>query len=356
MQMSASIRRKSAEIRDWPLVAWWIRITSPAPGSPRYGRNPQWREEVTSLLFPIVLLLVLLPIPTALNNPIQLITLCIVFCIDVGALFLKRAGMMHLAGAIITITIEFGLCSSVLATGLSDAVNLPLLDLLVQSSMVAMGFFPLLTVFFIAFLNSLFIVIVLNILPHGPEFSSQLAHNFLGIVFPSILLQIFVAGVSFIIIRTLIKEITRADNAEELAQLKQSEAELRKREAEQAQQLEDGIQSILQALNAIAGKGDFSIRVPLAQENILWRVGYSINNLLARLQGFRQEKVELDKTRTIAHQLTECVREGKHYPLNQWTGTSLDQLILEINKQLNSSRRPSDQSPPNAASHHYREV
>ncbi len=107
MQMHASTRRKSSELRDWPLVAWWIRITSPAPDSPRYGRNPQWREEVTSLLFPIVLLLVLLPIPAALSNPAQLIIICIVFCIDVGALFLKRAGMIHIAGIILTITIEF---------------------------------------------------------------------------------------------------------------------------------------------------------------------------------------------------------------------------------------------------------
>ena len=314
MQMNAIMKRKSVDEQDWPLVKWWIRITSPVPGSPASLRNPRWREEVSSLLFPIVLLLVLLPIPTALNNPPQLIILCTVFCIDVGALFLKRAGMIYIAGTIITITIEFGLCSAVLANGLSDAVNLPLLDLLVQSSIVAMAFFPPLTVFLIAFLNCLFIFSAIKFSPHGPAFSLQLAHNFGGIVFPPILLQIFVAGVSFIIIRALIKEIRRADSAEELAQLRQSEAELRKREAEQAQQLEDGIQLILQALNTAAAKGDFSMRVPLAQENILWRVGYSINNLLARLQGFKQEKAELDKTRTIAHQLTECIRQGKYYP------------------------------------------
>ena len=336
------------------VIWWWIRVTSPAPSSPRYGRNPRWREEVASLLFPIVLLLVLLPMPTTFNNPPQLITLCVVFCIDVGALFLKRAGMLRLAGTIITITIEFGLCSSVLGASPSDATSLPLLDLLVQSSTVAMAFFPPVAVFLMAFFNCLFIVTSLKTFPHEPAFSQQLANNFGSIVFPPILLQIFVAGISFIIIRALIKEITRADNAEELAQLKQSEAELRQREAEQAQQLEIGIQSILQALNTVAAKGDFSIRVPLAQENILWRVGYSVNNLLARLQGFKQEKVELDKTRTIAQQLTEYIRQGKHYPLNQWTGTSLDQLIIEINKQLNTSKGPSDQSPPNAASRHYR--
>ena len=338
--MNGSMRRKSAEIRDWPLVAWWIRVTSPAPGSPRYGCNPQWREEVASLLFPIVLLLVLLPIPAALQNPTQLVIICLVFCLDVGALFFKRAGMIYTAGAIITVTIEFGLCSATLATGQLDAVNLPILNLLLQSSMVAIAFFPPLAIFFIAFLNCFFILGVLIFQPHTATLDLQLAQDFVGIATTPILLQIFVACVSFIIIRALTKEIRRADNAEELAQLRQSEAELRKREAQQAQQLEEGIQLILQALNTAAAKADFSMRVPLAQENVLWRVGYSINNLLARLQGFKQERAELDKTRAVVNQLTECIRQRQPFPLNHWTGTSLDQIIVELNKQYQGPARP----------------
>ena len=351
MQMHASTRRKSSELRDWPLVAWWIRITSPAPDSPRYGRNPQWREEVTSLLFPIVLLLVLLPIPAALSNPAQLIIICIVFCIDVGALFLKRAGMIHIAGIILTITIEFGLCSAILATGRLDGVNLPILDLLLQSSIVAIAFFPPIAVFLIAFLNCFIVLGVLNFQPHTPALDQQLAQNFANIATTPILLQIFVAGVSFIIIRALIKEIRRADSAEELALLRQSEAELRKREVEQAQQLEEGIQLILQALNTAAARGDFSIRVPLAQENILWRVSYSINNLLARLQGFRQEKAEFDKSRVVVNQLIECIRRKQPFSMNQWTGTILDPLIVELNKQYQGSAKPLGQSGPHVVPH-----
>jgi len=354
MQMNASIQRKSAEIRDWPLVAWWIRATSPVPGSPASRRNPQWREEVTSLLFPVVLLIVLLSIPSAINNLPNLIILCVVFCIDVGALFLKRAGRMYIAGTIILITTEFGLCSALLGPGRLNILSLPLFDLLVQSSMVAMAFFPPLTVLLIALLNSIFIVTTLNLLPRPGVFGQLISQNFANLASPPIILQFFVAGVSFIIIRALIKEIRRADNAEEIAQLRQSEAELRKREAEQARQLEEGIQLILQALNTAAAKGDFSMRVPLAQENMLWRVGYSINNLLARLQGFRQEKVELEKTRAVANQLTECLRQGQYYPLNQWTGTSLDQVIIELNKQLNGLRKPSDQPLPSTGSYHHR--
>jgi hypothetical protein len=354
MQTNASIRRKSVEIQDWPLVAWWIRVTSPSPGSPAYGRNPQWREEVASLLFPIHFVLVLLPIPTALNNPLALIILFAALCIDIGALLLKRIGMLYAAGIILTLTAEFGLCSAVLSSGRLDGVSLPLLDLLVQSCIVAMAFFPAIVVFLVALLNCIFISCVLNFQPHTPTLGQQLTQNFANILINPILLQIYVAGVSFIIIRALIKEIKRADNAEEIVQLRQAETELRKQQAEQALQLEDGIQLILQALNTVTTKGDFSLRVPLAQENILWRVGYSINNLLARLQGFRQEKAELEKTRAVANQLAECIRQGRHFPLNHWTGTSLDPLIIELNKQPIVSKGPSDQVSPGNSSHQYR--
>lgn len=136
-----------------------------------------------------------------------------------------------------------------------------------------------------------------------------------------------------------------------LALLRQSEAELRKREVEQAQQLEEGIQLILQALNTAAARGDFSIRVPLAQENILWRVSYSINNLLARLQGFRQEKAEFDKSRVVVNQLIECIRRKQPFSMNQWTGTILDPLIVELNKQYQGSAKPLGQSGPHAVPH-----
>jgi hypothetical protein len=279
-------------------------------------------------------------------------------CIDIGALLLKRTGRLYLAGTILITTTELGLFSAVLSLGHLDVVNLPLLDQLLQSVVVAMAFFPPITVFFITLLNCAFIAGSLMFQPHTVALDHNLAHNFLSILFPSILLQIFVAGVSFIIIRALIKEIRRADTAEELAQLRQSEAELREREAEQARQLEEGIQLILQALNTAAARGDFSMRIPLAQENILWRVGYSINNLLARLQGFKQEKSELDKTRAVANQLTECIRQGQYFPLSKWTGTSLDQVIIEINKQLGASARPLDQPldqpPSHTASSRYR--
>ncbi len=341
MQTSASIRRKPSEIRDWPLVNWWIRVTSPAPDSPAYGRNPQWREEVASLFCFIMILQILIPIPAAIQqlpNPTSLIALLIALGLRMAAVFLKRIGRIGIAGILIVFTSQVTLLFAALGPGKLDIVSMRFLDMLIEPTVAAIIFFPPISILCFCLLNCFLIFSIIEFTPHAAVLNQQFTENFVATLTDPMQLQIFTALASFIMIRALLKEIRRADNAEELAHLRQSEAELRKREAKQAQQLEEGIQLILQALNTATVKGDFSMRVPLAQENILWRVGYSINNLLARLQGFKQEKAELEKTRAVASQLAECLRQGQSYPLNQWTGTSLDQLIVELNKHLNGQK------------------
>ena len=144
---------------------------------------------------------------------------------------------------------------------------------------------------------------------------------------------------------TLIRAIARADRAEEIAELEHRQREQDQRELEMKTQLEEGVQQLIVSLNAAASKGDFSVQVPLAQENILWRVGRAVNTLLSRLQGFRRDLAELERTRKVATILTEYTRRGQNFPSEQWTGTSLDPLIIELNRQsLQAKRFPT--APP----------
>jgi hypothetical protein len=69
MQASTSIQRRPGEIQDWPLVGWWIKVTSPSPDSTVGNHNAQWREEVVSLLIPITILLAFVGILTSFNDP-----------------------------------------------------------------------------------------------------------------------------------------------------------------------------------------------------------------------------------------------------------------------------------------------
>jgi hypothetical protein len=122
--------------------------------------------------------------------------------------------------------------------------------------------------------------------------------------------------------------------AQKLAELEAIEIKRQEEELAMSQQIEDGIQHILATLNTVVTRNDFTMRVPLKQENILWRVGRSINNLLSRLQGFKQNQEELRRTHTIALAVAERMRDGLPIQLQSWTGTALDPVIIEYNKRL----------------------
>ena len=65
---------------------------------------------------------------------------------------------------------------------------------------------------------------------------------------------------------------------------------------QQKQELESGIQQILQTHVQVAN-GDFTTRAPLTQDHLLWQVAHSLNNLLARLQRLNQAEAELQRAK-----------------------------------------------------------
>ena len=347
MEIENTTPKRSAHPQGWLLVSWWVRITSPSSSSPASKRSPQWREKIISLLIPISILLTFLEMLTVLGDPAQLTILGLGICFNVGALFLKRSGMTRIVGIVIVLTLELSLFSAFLAAGGSHPgiEHVPLLDYLLQAVIVAMTLFTPILGVLIALLNCITIVMLLKFYPFDGDLRQHLAESFWGVALPPIFVQIFVTAVFFIVIHILLDTIRRADKAEELAELRESELKLQEQERERSQQLEVGTRTILQTLNRTIASGDFSERVPLSQENILWRIGYSINYLLARLQGLRQEKADLVKARAVANQLKECMSQGQVFPLSQWTGTFIDPLIIEHNKRCNMPAKLSDQPP-----------
>ncbi len=126
-------------------------------------------------------------------------------------------------------------------------------------------------------------------------------------------LQIIVAVVTYLWVRSALRAIARADRAEEIA-------ELRRREAERTHQLETGIRQLLQT-QVRAANGDLMARANLSQDNMLWQVGVSLNTLLTRLQKDGREAsraaYENQQLRAEVARLTEALREVramKHYP------------------------------------------
>jgi nitrate/nitrite-specific signal transduction histidine kinase len=66
--------------------------------------------------------------------------------------------------------------------------------------------------------------------------------------------------------------------------------------AQQKQELESGIEQILQTHVQVAN-GDFSTRAPLARDHLLWQIAHSLNNLLARLQSLSHAEAELQRVK-----------------------------------------------------------
>ena len=153
-----------------------------------------------------------------------------------------------------------------------------------------------------------------------------------GIVTPILLSQFIVSIVAYIWVRGARLAILRADRAEEISALERRELERQQLEIERKQQLDTGIQQIIETHVQVAN-GNFGARAPLVKENILWQVAYSLNNLLARLQSYQQLDIQQRKNQEALKYLIRAVQRAKKdgEPIQvQRTGTSVDALIIEL--------------------------
>ena len=326
--------------RDTSFLWWWYRLT--APNLVTTDDNLQLRDlsrrgRLTSATLLIVILLVLAAEPVAILGPNKALigVLLIPVAIDIIALIFNKIGKITTAGILVIIGIEVGLVLSIIgptmAGGGLTTYLLPQFDLMVQAEFVAITLLRPKSVFVIASLHCLFIVGALFLLPHSSEFVPIFATNEYEIFLRPITLQIIVAFVTYLWVTSAYQATRRADRAEVIAELERREVERQQQEIALKQQLDEGIQQILQT-HVQVSNGNFSARAPLKQENILWRVAYSLNNLLARLQSLNYAEQELQRARTETLRLVEMIHRARlGQPVRfERTGTHLDPLILEL--------------------------
>jgi hypothetical protein len=121
--------------------------------------------------------------------------------------------------------------------------------------------------------------------------------------------------------------IHRADRAEEIAALEHQIAA-------QKQQLEYGMQQILQT-HVRAANGDLSARAPLAQDNMLWQIAQSLNNLLTRLQRSGGADFTLQRTEEELRRLAAAIDDANAGRQPIWpslSGTPADIIIERITR------------------------
>ena len=291
------------------------------------------------------MLIVMLALFASIGNILQVSILLIILGIMILSLVLKSIGKFYVAGILAVCSVELGLAATIVTWSGFSTPQLSLYSLLVQTGFVVIAFFNPVMIFIICVLNCAFILVSVHFLPISQELAGHLAKNGVETLLPLINLQVFVSIITLILMSTLIRAISRANRAEEIAIFERREREQKQRDLELKMQLEEGIEKVLNALNAATSTSNFSVRVPLARENILWRIGSAVNNLLARLQGLKQEQSELEKTRVVARQLAEHIQRAEFFAPERWTGTCLDPLIIELNKQTGPIKRLSRSTP-----------
>lgn len=271
-------------------------------------REQARRKQIVSAVLLVIIIFQFLELPGALMMhtamDIGTVVLGLALC-GVAALF-NQFGKITIVTVLLIAVIDLG-CGLMLLTspmGL-DVSDLPVFDVLLVSELIAVSLLPAISVFPVALSNMLFTIVVLMFAPRTMELTMVLTSNMAyNTILQPIGLQIIVAVVSYIWVRSALRALARADRAEEIARLKRREAELLKREAEFNHVLTQGSEHLLQVL-VRAANGDRIVRSILNQDHPLWRIGNALNMLLTRVGRRANAEQEIKRLHMTIANLTE---------------------------------------------------
>ncbi len=291
---------------------WWYRWT--APPEPALGASLQQREAArrgrlasTTLFWMTIFTLLPLPVAILSHNTALLVLLLVTLLVNLCGFLLNRKGLRTLAGVISVVVLGVGIALSLVANpGGLDVSNLPTFDLLAESTLVAVAFFPSWSVFVVVVINALFIVTDLLLERHTMSLGHLLSTSIYDVLVRPVILQVFVAVIVYIWVRSALQAIARADRAEEIIALSQDNAEQTRIRGEQAkliveekQQFEAHQRQILGML-AQAANGNYTIQVPTIHNNELWQIAVGIMNMVGRLKRAAQTEGQLKEQLTLA--------------------------------------------------------
>ncbi|GCE32196.1 hypothetical protein KDA_76800 [Dictyobacter alpinus] len=179
----------------------------------------------------------------------------------------------------------------------------------------------------VAALTCAFLLIVVFFLPHPKAYIQTVsAYNYSVMVYLPIFI-FFVIGISMtVILGQLNQTILRADRAEEIIVLQEEIGRYEERRRAELADMEEGVKLIAEAHRQFAN-GNVQVRVPidtlsrLGENNALVRVAFSLNNLLGRVQRWREESAMAERTELVVNEL---VHDLQRRP----TDTLSDQLPL----------------------------
>ncbi len=354
MQMSQQDGQRANNNDDLPkevndgLLGTWLRLTAPA-GARNYENAPSRsqrerlrRAGLTSYMAPVVFFAPLLLLQQASNlaTLVSIVTMMVIACI---AVIFNRLGKQTVAALLIVLSMDIVIEGSLLTAsgGLSTGWLLTF-DLFVVP-LIAVG--VLLSRRYVWIFMVVHIACILGdffLMPHAPDLQLliQYWHGPAVAFARPIIIQLGAALLCFIEVRSTDEAITRADQAEELARL-------REEVANEKRALELGIQEILRTLTN-AANGHYSAHSILSKDNVLWRISSTLNTLFHRLQNARKHEITVHQAVQDTERLVEAIRAAKKGLYPGWphpSGGILDPLLLEFREPTPPTRPLSPSSP-----------
>lgn len=282
------------------MMDWWYAHTSPldvAPTATFAEREWARRGRLASTLMLCFIVLGLLAMPFEWGHGEGSFNAAVIVVVAVVGLVLNRRGHSLLVGVLMVAVIDLGTASAVviLPSGKLDVVWA-----FVATVVIAASLLPPVSVFVVAVVNSLFtLVYVILLAPNTQEIREVLVgHDFAAVAEP-LLVQAFVGVMAYLWVRNALDAIERADRAEEIAELRRSEAERKLAMEEGAAQ----IQAVLVQL----ANGHYRVRVPALRDPLLWQVGNSLNMFIGRLSRLTQADFTLQREHEEAERLAAAI-------------------------------------------------
>lgn len=334
------------------IVGWWLNLT--APPVPTHALTINERErlrkaELTSFSIIAVFAFLIALVSNSLADPATGQAVGIMAIGLLIAAILNRTGRTRVAAYLIPSLMMLVTIAAILGSDL-NTILFPAYDLFVLpiflSSLTGNRRAP----WFFAFIAIAFIAIDFAIQPHelitasSPQYGNATKFDTIvywtqsftwwGMINRHIALAFFAGFFGWLGARSVDTAITRADRAEEVA-------DLERRELESKRQIEIAAQHLLEVHTRVAN-GDFGTRAALDRGNVLWSVGQSLNNLLQRLQRQGQSEYQLRRTEEEAQRLATALDEvnAGRYPM--WparAGTVIDLLIERVATRGQSAAR-----------------
>ena len=327
---------------------WWYRIAAPpvpATTASLKEREAYRRGKLIStilLILMVVLTIVMLTAGVFVNHTLipSIGTTLVVLS---GAIMLNRRGYVLVAGILAVVMLDVGVALNFLTYPSLSVFLLPFFDLFIMPELLAVSLLPPKAVFIDAFIHVLFIIGTLKfgLLPQDAELKALLrTPALIDAMLRPIVVQVLVAVVTYLWVNSATQAIARANRATVIATLERTLNEQASAEIEQKRKLDTSIQQIVDVHTRVAN-GDFTVRVPLTSDNVLWQIAGALNNLLLRMQRFRQDSYKLQQTNEAVSQFFQA-RERARGGVISWrpTGTAIDAIVQQYNA---TAQKPSIQ-------------